>query len=86
VQATPTQSPQDIHGTVDTSGSTTKTWIHPADPTYNISPEGGEAFNPQVAMDDSGNAIIVWSNAYIIFKSGNRRVNHDQETTYKKER
>lgn len=35
-------------------------WIHPADLTDNISPDGGSADNPQVAMDDIGNAIVVW--------------------------
>jgi len=35
-------------------------WTHPADRTDNISPDGQSAWSPQVAMDDSGNAIIVW--------------------------
>ena len=36
------------------------TWTHPASLTENISPDGQDAFYPQVAMDDSGNAIIAW--------------------------
>jgi len=35
-------------------------WTHPADLADNISPDGTDAFTPQVAMDDNGNAIIVW--------------------------
>ncbi len=37
-------------------------WIHPADLTSAsyISPDGWDASNSQVSMDDSGNAIIVW--------------------------
>ncbi len=37
------------------------TWTHPEDLSDNISPSGENAHNPQVAMDDNGNAIIVWS-------------------------
>lgn len=36
------------------------TWSHPADRTDNISPGGGHAYYPEVAMDDNGNAIITW--------------------------
>jgi hypothetical protein len=35
-------------------------WIHPVDQNDNISPDGYNADRSQVAMDDSGNAIIVW--------------------------
>ena len=35
-------------------------WTHPADLSDNISPEGEHAVQPQVAMDNNGNAIIVW--------------------------
>ncbi len=35
-------------------------WSHPAGLTDNISPDGQNAFNPRVAMDLNGNAIIVW--------------------------
>jgi hypothetical protein len=36
-------------------------WIHPSGLADNISPDGQNAgMEPQVAMDDSGNAIIVW--------------------------
>ena len=35
-------------------------WIHPANLSDNISPDGKFAYNPQVAMDDNDNAIIVW--------------------------
>lgn len=41
----------------------TDNWTHPAnltDPTTNISPNGQDAIDPQVAMDDNGNAIAVW--------------------------
>ncbi|UCB46206.1 MAG: hypothetical protein JSV25_01925 [Spirochaetota bacterium] len=36
------------------------TWTHPSDVTDNISPDGQDASDMQVAMDDNGNAIIVW--------------------------
>ena len=36
------------------------TWSHPADLTDKISPDGQDAYDPQVAMDDNGNAIIAW--------------------------
>ena len=36
-------------------------WIHPADLSDNISPDDDEgAYDPQLAMDDSGDALIVW--------------------------
>jgi len=35
-------------------------WTHPADLTDNISPDGHDAFIPQVAMDANGNAVVVW--------------------------
>ncbi len=35
-------------------------WTHPGGLSDNISPDGQNAYNPQVAMDDRGNAIIVW--------------------------
>jgi hypothetical protein len=35
-------------------------WTHPADLNDNISPDGTFALYPQLAMDDSGNAVIVW--------------------------
>jgi len=35
-------------------------WAHPTALTDNISPNGQDTYNPQVAMDDNGNAIIVW--------------------------
>ncbi|HQM21886.1 MAG TPA: hypothetical protein PLE36_14790, partial [Deltaproteobacteria bacterium] len=34
-------------------------WKHPSGLTDNISSDG-DAYNPQVAMDDNGNALIVW--------------------------
>ncbi len=39
---------------------TNKTWTNPASLTDNISPDGQDAAYPQVAMDDNGNAVIVW--------------------------
>jgi uncharacterized protein YpmB len=49
-------------------------WDHPSSLSDYISPNGQDAYNPQVAMDNNGNAIIVWyqhdeSNIYQIFKS-----------------
>ncbi len=38
-------------------------WVHPANVTTNISPDGSEASAPKVGMDDLGNAIIVWTQA-----------------------
>jgi len=38
-----------------------RTWHHPAGLSDNISSDGQDAWNPQVAMDKNGNAIIVWS-------------------------
>jgi len=35
-------------------------WTYPSSRTDNITPDGQNAFDPQVAMDDNGNAIIVW--------------------------
>jgi hypothetical protein len=36
-------------------------WDHPSTISDNISPDFHDATDPQVAMDDNGNAIIVWS-------------------------
>jgi hypothetical protein len=48
-------------------------WINPANLSDNISPNGTNAGIPQVAMDNNGKAIIVWSQSdganYQIFKS-----------------
>jgi len=50
-------------------------WTLPADLTDNISPDGQDAVGPEVAMDDNGNAIIVWKQqpdgggSYQVFKS-----------------
>ena len=35
-------------------------WSDPANLTDNISPDGQTAYSPQLAMDDNGNAVIVW--------------------------
>jgi hypothetical protein len=35
-------------------------WTHPASLTDNISPDGQDAYYPQVAIDNRGNAIITW--------------------------
>ncbi len=35
-------------------------WTHPAGLSDNISPNGQNIYRPQVAMDNTGNAIIVW--------------------------
>lgn len=39
-------------------------WHHPTSLSDNISPDGQDAEYPQVAMDDNGNAIIVWKQNY----------------------
>ncbi|HPB30472.1 MAG TPA: hypothetical protein PLB62_03355 [Candidatus Sumerlaeota bacterium] len=48
-------------------------WVHPISLSNNISLAGGHAFVPRVAMDDNGNAIIVWrqdtGTGWHIFKS-----------------
>jgi len=48
-------------------------WTHPASLSDNISPAGQNAYIPQVAMDNNGNAIITWyqydASNYQIFKS-----------------
>jgi hypothetical protein len=45
----------------DDGGDTTAgTWTHPSGLSDNISPDGQGANEPQVAMDDNGNAIITW--------------------------
>ncbi len=36
------------------------TWTHPADLDDHISQNGQDAYEPQVAMDGGGNALIVW--------------------------
>ncbi len=35
-------------------------WVHPSDLSDNISPDGQDASLAQVAMDNNGNAIVVW--------------------------
>jgi hypothetical protein len=51
-------------------------WTHPASISDNISPDGQDTDNPQVAMDNNGNAIIVWMQSdgsnWQIFKSESR--------------
>jgi microcompartment protein CcmK/EutM len=49
-------------------------WTHPSSLSDNISPDGQEAWHPQVAMDNNGNAIITWhqyidGGIYQVFKS-----------------
>ncbi len=50
-------------------------WKHPTSLSDNISPDGQRAWNPQVAIDNNGNAIIVWyqydgsTGAFEVFKS-----------------
>jgi hypothetical protein len=48
-------------------------WTHPSDLSDNISSDGEDAYEPNVAMDDNGNAIITWrqndGNNWQIFKS-----------------
>jgi len=35
-------------------------WRHPSDLSDNISPDGQDALSPRVAMDNNGNAIVLW--------------------------
>jgi len=35
-------------------------WTHPSSLSDNISPDGQDAYSPEVAMDETGNAIIAW--------------------------
>jgi hypothetical protein len=50
-------------------------WANPTLFTDHINPDGREAWNPQVAVDDNGNTVIVWyqedssGNNVQIFKS-----------------
>jgi hypothetical protein len=48
-------------------------WVHPASLADNISIDGYNADSPEVAMDDNGNAIIVYiqldGTVYRVFKS-----------------
>jgi hypothetical protein len=50
-------------------------WTHPSSLSDNISPDGQDAWQQQVAMDYYGNAIIVWMQSdgsnHQIFKSQN---------------
>ena len=64
-----------ISGCTPGNGPTAKPkiWTNSSDITDNISPDGGIGYYPQVAMDDNGNAIIVWQgfdgSYYQVFKS-----------------
>jgi len=61
-----------------------KSWAHPSDTNDFFSPDVGDAAFPQVAMDISGNAIIVWSQGGRIFKSEfrNSTWNHPVSSDY----
>ena len=43
------------------TGNTVKSWSDPASLSDNISPDGTAVHYPQLAKDDNGNALIVWS-------------------------
>jgi hypothetical protein len=51
-------------------------WTHPVDVTDNISPAGGNAYHPRVAMGPSGEALVVWEQNtgahWQVFKSEHR--------------
>ncbi len=47
-----------VHAVIGTTS--TGRWVHPADLADNISPNGEHVLFQQVAMDNNGNAIIVW--------------------------
>ena len=42
-------------------------WSHPLNINDNISPDGRDAFYPEVAIDNSGDTIIVWQQASALF-------------------
>jgi hypothetical protein len=54
-----------------------KSWQHPKDLKDKISPDGNDALRPQVAINNSGDAIIVWeqdiNDISLIFKSEFRK-------------
>ena len=57
---------------IDTSNThvSTKSWTHPTDLTSDaISPAGQSSNALQVAMDDNGNAIIVWFQSHNVYLS-----------------
>lgn len=43
-------------------------WSHPASLSDNISPANEHAYDPQLAMDDNGNAVIVWYQSDDIYR------------------
>jgi hypothetical protein len=45
-------------------------WTHPWSHTDHISPDGSDAYVPEVALDTNGNAIIVWEQ----WDSSNRQI------------
>ncbi len=45
---------------VNCADNADKTWTHTSSITDNISPDGEHANNPQAAMDNNENAVIVW--------------------------
>ena len=59
-------------------------WSYPTDATDHISPVGYDARNPQIAMDNNGNAIVVWEQKYSsdwgIYKSEYRDGSWDHPT------
>ncbi|MBN1470264.1 MAG: hypothetical protein JW925_00660 [Syntrophaceae bacterium] len=61
------------HGRIFKSEYRNGVWHHPASLADNISPDGQDAWFPRVAMDNRGNAIIVWyqndNTSHKIFKS-----------------
>ncbi len=53
-----------------------RVWTHPSELGDNISPDGTSAIYPVLAMDDNGNAIVLWrqsdGSSYQLFKSERR--------------
>jgi hypothetical protein len=51
-------------------------WTNPTGPTDNVSPDGQDAIAPDVAVDETGNAVIVWTQSddtrLRVFKSEHR--------------
>ncbi len=69
-------SDSEVYMLISSLAATVKTWTHPEDLSDNISPDGSGGGYPQVAMNASGEAVIVWRQSdgshTQVFKSENR--------------
>jgi hypothetical protein len=52
--------PDPIYGQIFRSEYHNGSWMNPNNIADNISPDGGDADYPNVAVDNDGNALIVW--------------------------